>query len=308
MFYKIGKKIFLSVRNILHFTQIVLIFLAFATVLYWLFELGGATFIQPVAPFFEAIKGFTHLFYQRTVSVEGSPMIDFSFLIITFVMIGIVWGLKYVIEAIEEAESKYDSIYNALKKKAEKLFNLTLEQNVVLNECKNNKFLILVGFKAKDLTKDSYYNKDANVEVEGKEKTILADFVKTFESEMGCQVRILQDSALLYFNNINTVDKVLYNFEKSCIAIKEKYKHLQWKVDTLASIETYSSENEIMSKVKRLMTLIKLNMQNEIACLSTFKQRYALIENAKLQAENQGVYKIENGDEEVFCLKKKIVL
>ena len=304
MFYKLGKKIFHFVNDALNFTQIILIFLSFATILYWLLQLSGVTFIQPVAPFFESIKTFTHLFYNRTVSIGDGPAIDFSFLVVTFLMLSIVWGLRFVIEFVQFAENKYDLFYNSFKKKSEKLFNIKLEQSYLAQEYKNNKFLILINFCAINLTKDSFYNKNVSAEAEEKQKVILTDFSQSFSEEIKCPKKILQNSLLLYFEDINEIDKTLICLENVVKILKHKYNAQQWQIDSIICIETYAEEKEIMSKVENLMTLLKLNLKGKITCLATFKQRYSLIKNPKYITEEQGIYKIDEGEEEVFCLKK----
>lgn len=283
--------------------QIALIFLSFATIFYWLLQLGGATFIQPVAPFFESIKTLAHLFYNRTVSIGGSPLIDFSFLIATFVMLSIVWGLKLVIEFIQLTEKKYDSIHNALKKKSEQLFNVVLEQSYMAQESKNDKFLILISFCASNLKKDSFYTKEANIGIEEQQKKILTDFSQSFIEEIGCKKRNLQDAMLFYFDDVKEVDKIIICLETIIKILKHKYAYQQWQVDSIISIETYAEEKELPVKVQNLTTLMKLNLKNKIACLATFKQRYSLIKNPRYVIEEQGVYKISEGEEEVFCLK-----
>lgn len=303
MFYKIGKKIFLSINNLLKAVQIFLIFLALATVLFWLFQLGKAPFIEPVAPFFESIKTFTHLFYNRTVSIAGSPEIDFSFLIASLIMLIIVWGLNFIIEGVEFSEKKYDAICNFFKKKTEILFNLKLEQDYIKDESKNNKFLILLNFYLSDMTKDSFYDKDANSNINEKQKIVLTDFYQSFSEEIQCQKKVIQDMMLLYFDDINNVDKVITHLEYTLSDIKQRYKAQKWQIDYNASIDVYANQQELIEKLKGLISLIKLNLKSRISCLATFKQRYSLLKIQKNSFEGQGVYKINENSEEVFCLK-----
>lgn len=283
--------------------QIVLVFLAFATILYWLFQLGGANFIQPVSPFFESIKTFTHLFYQRTVSIGGSPMVDFSFLIDAIVMLLITWGLKPVIEYLQFAEKKYDKIYAFLKKKMENSFNTELEKNYIQQENKIDKFIILLNFEVKDLTKDPFYNRNASNDIEEKLKKVSTDFFQSFSEENKCDRRIMPEGMFLYFDNINDVDKTILNLENIIGYIKRKYISEQLQVNFIASIDAYSDKNEILTRIKKLINLNKLNLKDKITCLSTFKHRYSLIEHKKYSIEGQGIYKISEGEEEVFYLK-----
>ncbi|MFA7659227.1 MAG: hypothetical protein WCY19_07320 [Candidatus Gastranaerophilaceae bacterium] len=301
MFYKLGKKLFLFFVNFLKFIQVLLVFLSFFIILYWLFQLGEATFIKPFAPFFEGIKNIVHIFYFRTVKVDEIA-IDFSFLIATFVLLFIVWGLRFVIEDVDLIEKKYDSIYNFLKKKVESIFNLTLEQQYLISEHKNNNFLILVKFTALNLSKDSFFNKDAAVGIEEKQREILADFSKIIAEKLQPQRRTLEDGLLLYFENFQKVDGVILDIEKVILNLKNRYYDKKFRVNFLISIETYSKNNEITEKLKTLLMLNKLGLKDKIICLSTFKQRYSLVKNPRYFVESLGIYEIKK-DEEVFCIK-----
>lgn len=304
MFYQIGKNLFRFVINALQFLRVVLVFLSFATVLYWILQLAGATFIAPVAPFFEGIRSTTHLFYNRTVQ-SGDTAVDFAFLIAAFLFLGIVWGLKFAIEEIENAEEKYDEIYKVLKKKAEEHFNLQLEKEYTTKEKKNNKILILIKFHAENLLKDSYYDKDTNAGVDEKQKQLLIIFCKNLEQKLSLQKRFLNDGLLMYFDNFKDINKILMHIENEMKVIKQICREEKWYSTASVSVETYAEDTEVLAKIKNLVILIRLNLQNMIICLGTFRQRYSLSENQKYFIEAEGLYTIDNNvQEEVYRIRK----
>lgn len=302
MFYKLGKKIFHLFIDLIRLVQVVLIFLSFFIILYWILQLAGATFIEPVAPFFEGIKSITHIFYNRTVKTD-TVEIDFAFLMATFAILLFSGALKFVIEFVEFLETKYDSIYNYFKKKSEDSFNKGLEQQYLIQEHKNNKFLLLIKFSAVNLSKDKFFNKDAGIKVEEKEMEILEDFSNNLEDILKCQKSFLNEELLLNFDDFSDIDEVLLFIENIMKKLKHKYEAEQWKINFLASAEVYANSKEIMPKTEKLMKLIKLDLSDKIVCLATFKQRYSLIKNPKYAIEEQGVYKISE-NEDVFCIKK----
>lgn len=302
MLYKLGKKLFEFIVNFLKFFQVALIFLAFFVILYWLLQLGGATYLTPVAPFFEGIKDFTHIFYTRTIEVEGT-VIDFSFLIAALAILVIVWGLKFIIEDIVIVEEKYDSFYRAFKQKAEKLFNVGLEQQYMIHEHRNNKFMLYVKLNAVNLARDSMFHKDSLSGVEEKEQEILAEFVKILEDEFKFQKRFMRDGFLMYFNKFDEIDSVVYHIENIVLDIRAKCLAEKWQIRFYLSVEPYSDDKEIMEKAKNLFALVKLGLSGEIVSMGTLKQRYALMKNPKCVIEGKGVYKVDVGEEEVFCIK-----
>lgn len=279
-------------------------FLSFATVLYWIFQLAGATFITPFAPFFEGIRNTTHLFYNRTIQ-SGEQAVDFAFLIAAFIFLGIVWGLKFAIEEIENAEEKYDDIYQKVKQKAEEHFNLQLEREYTAKEKKNNKILVLIKFHAENLLKDNYYDKDVNAGVEEKQKELLIIFCKHLEQKLQFQKRFLNDGLLMYFDNFKDINKILFQIEEEQKAIKQICRDDKWYSTAAVSVETYADDTEVLAKIKNLVILIRLNLQNMIICLGSFRQRYSMSENQKYFIEAEGLYTIENNaQEEVYRIRR----
>jgi len=279
--------------------QVSLIFLSFFIILYWLLQLGGATFIQPFAPFFETIKDITHLFYARTVKVDEAT-IDFSFLVATFAILFVVWGLKFVIEAIKLLETKYDMIHNYLKRKAEDLFNFVLETQHSINEYRCNNFLIFIKFSALNSAKDNRFNKDADAGVEQKQVEMLKNFHNNLDLFLPCQNKLLQGGILLYFDNFKDVDKILFQLQDIISTLKQNYEAEKWQASYLLGIEAYSNQEEIVQKVEKLIKLTNLGLKDRMVCLGEFNQRYALLNAPKCYIEGKGVYQLTKGEEEVF--------
>lgn len=303
MFYKIGKKIFHFLIDFLHFTQVSLIFLAFFTTFYWLLQIGKVGWVVNFAPIFEPIKSFVHLFYTRVVTVD-EVTVDFAFLIGSFTMLLIVWGLKFVIESVEDLEKKFDAIHRELKDKSEKLFNMNLEMHYTGLEHQNKKFLVLVKFDMINLAKDSFFNRDTEVGIEEKQKITLEEFCQDLAKKVAFEKRVLEDKVLFYFNHFEDVDKVINEINKSIEALQLQLKNEKWQLSFCAAIEAYSNDKEIVDKCKTLMILVKLNLKNEIVCLATFNQRYQLIKHPEHFLEGKGIYKIHQ-QEDVFSVKNR---
>lgn len=303
MFYKLGKELFRLFINFLQGIRLVLVFLSFAVILFWLMQLGGATYLAPVTPFFDSIKDFTHLFYSRIVVIDGIN-VDFSFLVAAILMLSIMVILKFVVEYVEILEKKYDSIYKYFKKKTEELFNADLKQQYLLSEHKNNKLLILVSFDVKNLNKDSFFHKDVNVGLEEKQKEILLAFSESLEKEFDYQKKFLNDGLLMYFNNFNNSDKIIFSIEETVRNLKIKYIAERWQLEFIAGIEVYASDREVITRIKNLIMLIRLKLYGKILCLGSFKQRYLLQKRPKYTVEGNGIYTINDKEEEVFCIRK----
>lgn len=303
MFYKIGKDIFHFLIDFLHFIQVTLVFLAFFTTLYWLLQIAGVGWTAAFSPFFEPIKDLVHLFYTRKVTTDGTS-VDFAFLIGSFAMLFVSWGLKFIVDFIKTVEEKYDLIHRELKDKAEKNFNKDLERNYIGIEHKNKKILILMSFSAKNLAKDVFYNRDVEVGADEKQKIALNDFCNNLAQTVTFQKRMLEEKVLLYFDKFDDIDKILDAINTNLDSIRTQLKSEKWQLNYCLAIDTYSGEKELSDKFNTLKLLLKLNLQNEIISLATFKQRYSLVKKAKYFIESKGVYKIHN-EEDVFCLKNK---
>lgn len=303
MFYELGKKAFNFLVNAINFIRLMLIFGAFFTTLYWLLQIGQVTFVEGFAFIFEPVKDFVHNFYNRTVTTD-SATVDFSFLIGSFLMLLVTWGLKFVIDYIQLLEKKYDEIHKNLKNKTQDLFNLSLDINYKNVEQKIKKVLVLVSFSTKNLAKDIYFDKDAKMGEDEKQKLALSDFSESIHSAFTSEKKLLKDSVLLYFNDFKNIDNLLLEVEKRIGDLKTKYKEEKWELIPYVAVETYSEDKEVVEKYKNLMMLLKLQLHDEMVCLSSFTQRYALVSNARYIIESKGVYTIHE-EEDIFSIKNK---
>lgn len=196
MFYKIGKKLFSILIDSVQVIRLLLIFDALFTVIYWMLQLGQVQFIVYLAPLFEPIKSFMHIFYNRTVTIDTAT-IDFSFFVAALLMLVVSYYLKFVVAQIENVEKNYDKLYEKAKKKAEELFNIHLENAYVQDEVKNKNFLIMISAAAKNLAKNEMYSRTANEGMEEKQKEFMNEFYKIFHSQIKTQTKLADDIMII---------------------------------------------------------------------------------------------------------------
>lgn len=267
-------------------------------------QLGGVKFVEFFTPFFDTIKSFIHLFYNRTVPSNGVS-VDFSFFIATILMLLLVKLLSFIAEQMQDFEEKYDKMHKDLRKQSEKRFNIGLEKEYVNQAGKDNKALLFVTFSVTNISKDSFYNSQENVNAGLEEKTKLLpkDFCLELEKTASLEKKILSDGVLVYFDKFDEIENNLLIVEETLKSLKLNYKSENWQIKTFTAVDTYSKEEEVIPKLRGLVTLTKLGLQNKMLCLSTFKQRYSLLKEQKYKLESYGVYNI-NEREEVYFLEK----
>jgi hypothetical protein len=268
---------------------------------YWIFEIAGAKFVESFTPFFNSVKDFIHIFYNRITTVD-TVQLDYSFLVFAIFLLIIVWLLKFVVEFIENIEKRYDSIYRNIKNKTQNLFNLNLEQSHLQLEKRNNDFVMLLKFSAINLSQDNFYSHETDDGIVEKQKAVMDEFLTLLSKTLIFEKRVLGEGMLLFFHSVKNVDKILLGITKTLEKVRDQNKDQKWNVEFLSGIETYSNEKEVMDKCKSIIMLVKLNLKNEILCLSTFKHRYEALNNQQFFIESKGVYNI-NEDEDVFCIK-----
>lgn len=306
MFYKLTKKFFEILINTIQITRVVFVFWCFFIILYWILQIAQVKFIENFAMFFEPLKDFVHAFYNKDVVIDKIS-VDFSFLYATFFILLMAWGLKYFAEFIERTEEKYDQMHNFIREKSEEVFNLKLNLENKNIETQNKNFLILTSFCAKNLKKDSFFDKNADVGSEEKEKIFANLFFSNLAQSLSFQKRELGKNILMYFNTFENVDKAIINFEDTFKKMKSDFKEQGWLIDFLACIEPYSHAEEIKEKLSLMEKLMNLELKNEVICLSSFKQRYSIISKPHYILSCKGVYDIK-GFQEVFCLINKNVI
>lgn len=304
MFYDVGKKIFYLLINSVRFVQVALVFLAFFVTLYWIFQIAGATFLTPVAPFFEGIKSTVHIFYDRTVTID-QVSIDFSFLLASFVCLIIAHLLKFLAEWLEKVEKKFDDMHDYLKQQAENLFNKKLERQYVAQEKLNSKFLMIVQFNLKNLSLDKFFHHDLNEGVEEKQKEVLKDFSEIFGKEFVTKKDFINEGLLLYLSTFQDMERIVREFARSISFLQQKYAEQHWQVNYIAAIDVYATNSEVAKKFKKLIMLINLGLKNKIACLATFKQRYLIEKNPAYSVEEYGTYKLDDY-EDIYVIQNLI--
>lgn len=264
--------------------------------------MAGVKFIQPVSPFFNSIKEFVHIFYSRKVNT-GSAIVDFSFLVASFIMVACAWGIKTLVEYVEIAEEKYNKIVLSSKRKAEEEFNIQLEKEYLEEAYRANKFLALVKFKATNTTKDKFYNRDIYEGVNEKVKEVIFDFFEIVDEDLNCKKSILDENILLSSDNFKNIDSFLYALNSILVELRKKYLAENWQIDFFISFDVYSNSQEIELKTKKLESMLKLGLTNEIICLASFKDRYELTKYKKYNISSVGNYQILEENEQIFCIK-----
>jgi len=268
-------------------------------------QLAGATFFDFITAFFDSIKNFMHIFYTRTVAID-TVKIDFSFLLAVFLMLALSFGLKFAVESLEFVEKQYDSFYSKFKQKAEHLFNFNLEQQYLHEESQNNNVLFLIKICTSNMLKDSYFNKDITEGVEEKQAEVITKLSQEVSNRIKCQKKSSTSELLISFNPFENIDNAAYELQTIINELKLKYKEEKWKIDFFIGVETYAKEAEMAAKLLNLKKLIRLGLKGEIACLSTFKQRYSLLKSPKYKIEGKGLYTINDKEETVFCVERII--
>lgn len=284
--------------------QLLLIFISFAVILFWFAELVNPKGVEFFAPFFNSIRDFIHLFYTRRVD-SGGVLIDFSFLLAAFIMLGISYCLNFFIDVVSNFEKQFDKLHQTIKRKTEDTFNNDLEKTYKKTEVQNNRFLFFIKLCVKDLSKDKFYTKNIDDNSEENEKFALEEFLNDFKKNYFCETKFIDKVLLLDFKKFDDIDIILPLLEQSFNKLKSEYESKKrWKLDYLMAVDVYAQEQEIIPKIRALNILLKLNILNKVACLSSFKSRYILKDNPQYNIGSYGVYHI-NENEEVFCISKR---
>lgn len=278
-------------------------FLAFATVIYWILNIAKVPFADFFTPFFESIKSIVNIYYSRGVVIDQVTL-DFSYLIASLSMIIVVWVFKFVVDFVEDVEKKYDSIHKALKNRQEIKFNQALEKERKKVEKQHNKFLILINFSAKNLSKDKFYSYDTETGCEAIEESAIRELWEALSKNVKFKEAFLETSLLLYFDNFDEIDSVICEINNQINKIKNEYSQKNWQLHYFVGIEVYSHVREIFSKVNGLRSLLNFKFVNEIVCFGTFDQKYLTAKVPKYYTEKRGVFKVGEEEEEVFAIKR----
>lgn len=306
MFAKLIKKFFELLENCLRFLQISSIFLILLTAIYWCVEISGAPVPDWVSMFFSNIKNIGTSFRTDMALFAQSP-VDFSFLISIFLIFLFIWVLKVLISSLNFTEKKLINLHNAIKEQEEISFNKQLEKEYLQEEYKNNSCLLLVNFKVEKLNSQILYDRHSESFDKSKlQSEVQSEFFSLLEGNLDdCTSEFLEDNQgiVLSFSPFYDVNEIFKNLKNILTMVKKTYATKSVDVSYLVGVETYAEKKSVPLKKEILKRLVALGFENEIICLSTFKQRYSLVKNKNYTFNLQGVFKICE-EETVFVLKE----
>lgn len=301
------KRFFEGIYRLLEFLQFALVLFVFLMVFYWILEIVNVPFIVAFAPFFNSVKDFIHIFYDRVVVIQGAS-VDFSFVIFSFVLFAVVWALKQVKRFVEKVESVVEDAYSSIKRKEEELFNKELERQNVQRIKKQKKMLFLLRFSVLDVETQGTFEAKTQEEKNAFQKELMMNFAKRYVSKNIASKKVVEDYLLLYYDVFDDFDQIFSELTKYLTFFKTEARKDKWLLTYFIATDVYTEDAEVLEKYKKLRAMVKLNLKNDIVCTGEINQKYMLIENPKYVLECKGMYCLfkDSSNEEIFRLKRRV--
>lgn len=284
--HKLVLKMFEILKNLIKFSEIIIIFVAMLMILYWIQYLIGSNwswlvFFTPVLDFFIlVINFFVSIFLESEISIQYSYVGSLLLLVIFYCL------SKYVYIFAEILENFYIDTNIRFKKNQEKRFNARLmkvqkeEQNLI------KKYVVYISTA---IPSRKMRGKVISLDEENK---IMNKYL--IEKTMVLP-EVFEQGFIYKFNDFESIDNVIDIFQK---LLKNK-KALDYLIIIQACESDFSSATE---NIKKLMAL---NIFNKIYFTSDTLYRYNFNKNKKYQASQIGIFQKDSGVMEVSYFIEK---
>lgn len=280
--HKLILKIFSLTKNFVYFLKIAAIFFLMLNLLLWIQNLIGGKFdwLQIFVPILNVFLGIGESVSKGSIDAFGA-VFEFKYMIAVLIYIGLFYLFGFIIDLVEKLEDKYDDLRRYIKRKEEKICNITLRAGQITEEMKINKYKILVStsLKKKFSHKELGYNIDEQNRL-----------MNNFLTQQTGVIPISHQGGFLYeFSDFNSIDNILYTFFK----LIKSNSPLDYVI-CVAIVE--SRESICLEEINQLMSLRHIN---KISMFSNCMYRYKFNKSHRFGTSQLGLFQKGNNTIEV---------
>lgn len=193
---------FENINNIIQTLSLICSFFIMMIVIYWLEVLVNAqwnwlNFIKPVLDFF---LDFSDSIFPFSITIFGT-VFDIKFITAAIVLICIMILLRFLSKWLSNLKYLYFDLHNTHKKSVEKQFNKQMKNEVISEEMKISKYMVLINTKLKKKFNHEEINIDVNEHIDKMNKLLL--------NKTGVKYEKYNEGFLYKYENFNKIDNIL---------------------------------------------------------------------------------------------------
>lgn len=298
--------VFSLTKNIVKMLQVIFMFYAFLSLVYWILYSANVKGIEDYFWIFKPTWDFINIFYTYKPSINNET-IDFTGVISSIFLIIFSNSFKSIYDIVETAEQKYKIALNRQIERQNRQVNKNLSATKQTPKSTTG-FIFLLEVQITNLAN---FIQEENLSPEAIE-TLKEKFYKALLDNLN-QNQISQKGRykkklLLVYKDFNYIDDFIFYTRETLNSLSREFYKPSIKIDFLVSISRLTPTDNINEEVSILDTIICLGIKNEFICTTAFKMNYD--EKAKKQYKliTKGIYNLSRNlnltnNQEIFTLK-----
>lgn len=298
------KKLLKMFLDLAFMSQIILMVIIFAFVMYWFFDVINCQYLAFLTPVADNISEFMHEYFADSLS-KGATKTDgslFIFIMILLVTIGALTQVKSFAIAVSKKVSR---IIDKIKIKNEDEFNAQLraEADQAILAYRNVILITKLAVK-KRVVDDTRTEEEKTKENEEMLDKLVCEFYNRIKSAPCCKFAKNGEQLVVTLKGFTHVDKLLYYVDKALEDLRTEMRKEGWLLRSYSAIDAFDDKALLKDVYFDLQILLKLNLYNEIICYGNFCNRYYMEPKNLFEAYLKGVYDTTE-PENVWTLVKK---
>lgn len=285
-------------------SQIILMVIIFAFVMYWFFDVLNCQYLAFLTPVANNISGFMHQYFADSLS-KGATKTDGSLFIFIMILLITIGALTQLKSFAITASKKVVRIIDKIKIKNEDEFNAQLraEADQAILAYRNVILITKLSVKRR-VVDDTRTEEEKAKEREEMLDKLVCEFYNRIKSAPCCKFAKNGEQLVVTLKGFTHVDKLLYYVDKALEDLRTEMRKDGWVLRSYSAIDAFDDKALLKDVYFDLQILLKLNLYNEIICYGNFCNRYYMESKNLFEAYLKGVYDTTE-PENVWTLVKK---
>ncbi len=302
--FNLIKKLLRMFMDVAFMSQIILMVIIFAFVMYWFFDVINCQYLAFLTPVANNISGFMHQYFADSLS-KGATKTDGSLFIFIMILLITIGALTQLKSFAITASKKIVRIIDKIKIKNEDEFNAQLraEADQAILAYRNVILITKLSVKRR-VVDDTRTEEEKAKESEEMLDKLVCEFYNRIKSAPCCKFAKNGEQLVVTLKGFTHVDKLLYYVDKALEDLRTEMRKDGWILRSYSAIDAFDDKALLKDVYFDLQILLKLNLYNEIICYGNFCNRYYMEPKNLFEAYLKGVYDTTE-PENVWTLVKK---
>ncbi len=295
-------------KNIVRFLQILTMFFAFFTLIYWLLYTSQVPGVEDYFWLFKPSWDFVGLFYKYTPTAN-SQLVDFTGVISAVFYIILSNTIKSLYEMLNHFELNYKvTLSNKAKKskQSDKVTSATKKSPKDLTS-----FVFILDVQITNVSNFIQEEKLGSEAIDELKKKFHEALLNNLNQNQITQKGYFKKKLYLIYKDFDYIDNFIFYTRETLNSLSREFSKPTLRIDFLVALGRLRPSDDFMQEINILDTIICLNLKNEFVTTSGFRNIYE--ERSKRQYKNvtKGIYNLSknlnvNNNQEIFSLKENL--